>query len=213
MFVTDIKTFLLLSKNAHLDLYTAVFVRHSYRKHCKYKHFNSAENLIDIIYEYHYCRASMALACQMKAHAFCVVFNEHHSNPMQTIQTLANDCDPGQRLSILETHCQELRKLFKDLIKPSDGSLKGKLKDVALDITKDFPPVQGVVMSEGCKVAHLVSEGNNLQSVPRGSYVYSTISIPVKVRFRMLSVRYSYVFRTLPLICVTCFRLLLSIGK
>lgn len=125
----------------------------------------------------------MALACQMKVQSFSNVFSDHHSRPIQTIQTLANDSDPGQRLSVLQGHCQELRKLFKDLTKPSDRSLKGKVKDVILDVTKDFPPVQGVVMSEGYRMAHLVCEGASVESLPRGSYIYSSVSIPVKVGF------------------------------
>lgn len=123
----------------------------------------------------------MVLACQMKTPTFNSVFNDHPSRPMQAIQGLANDCDPGERQSVLESHCQELRKLFKDLIKPSDVSFKGRIKDIILDVTKDYPPVQGIMVSEENKVAHLVCEGASVPSLPRGSYLHANVSIPVKV--------------------------------
>ncbi|XP_031557373.1 probable E3 ubiquitin-protein ligase HECTD4, partial [Actinia tenebrosa] len=125
-------------------------------------------------------RASMVLTCQMKDPVFCDAFTSHHSQPLQTMKALADLTDPGKRLAVLDSQCQELRKLFKDLVKPVDRRHNGKTKPVALDIRKEYPPIKGVVFTEGYRVAHMMVEGENIQNLPRGAYLYATQSIPLK---------------------------------
>ena len=70
---------------------------------------------------------------------------------LQLISKFAAECDPGLRLSVLEKHCQQLRKLFKDFIKPSHHSKKTTKwsKRIVLDGSRAFPPVRGCVFTEG----------------------------------------------------------------
>lgn len=60
----------------------------------------------------------MVLSCQVQDSSFSDTLL---ANPLvELISKQAGECDTGLRITVLETHCQQLRKLFKDFVKPAE---------------------------------------------------------------------------------------------
>ncbi|EDO44537.1 predicted protein, partial [Nematostella vectensis] len=124
-------------------------------------------------------RASMVLASQMTSPAFCEAFSCHPLRPAQALRVLSEDSDPGQRLPVLESHCDELRMFYKDAA-PVSRQMVASSKKIVLDSTRQYPPIQGVMFTEGYTSAHLLADSNPGQALPRGAYVYASSPLPLK---------------------------------
>lgn len=127
-------------------------------------------------------RASMVLSCQVQDASFSDTLLA--ANPsLQLISKLADECDPGQRLTVIETHCQQLRKLFKDFVKPTQLPRKTTKsnKKIVLDSSRSFPPVRGCVFTEGHTCVQYMADPGAGFGLPRGTFVYASAPLPQKV--------------------------------
>lgn len=123
----------------------------------------------------------MVLSCQVQDPSFsnAILTNSW----LQLISKLAGECDPGLRLPVMETHCQQLRKLFKDFVKPSEEPKKEakSSKKMLLDGSRPFPPVRGCVFTEGYTCVHFVADPAAGFGLPRGTFVYASAPLPQRV--------------------------------
>ena len=70
-------------------------------------------------------RACMALAYHIKRPGFSRQFvGGLSSSPASLLGRLAQECSPGQRLSLVESHCQSLRMLYRDCAKPAPPKIE-----------------------------------------------------------------------------------------
>lgn len=128
------------------------------------------------------CRASMVLSCQVQDPSFSDTLLT--ANPsLELISKLAGECNPGQRLIVLETHCQQLRKLFKDFVKPSElpKKITKTRKKIVLDGSRTFPPVRGCVFTEGHTCVQFMADPAAGHGLPRGTFLYASAPLPHKV--------------------------------
>ena len=124
----------------------------------------------------------MVLSCQVHDSSFSDTLLA--ANPsLKLISKLAAECDPGQRLIVIEKHCQQLRKLFKDFLKPSDHPKKTikNNKRIVLDGSRAFPPVRGCVFTERNTCVHFVADPTAGFGLPRGTFLYASAPLPLKV--------------------------------
>lgn len=124
----------------------------------------------------------MVLSCQMHDSSFSDTFLADNQS-LQLISKFAAECDPSLRLSVLEKHCQQLRKLFKDFIKPSHHSKKTTKwsKRIVLDGSRAFPPVRGCVFTEGHTCVLYKADPAAGFGLPRGTFLYATSPLARKV--------------------------------
>lgn len=123
----------------------------------------------------------MVLSCQVQDSSFSDTMLANPS--LELISKLAAECDPGRRLSVLETHCQQLRKLFKDFVKPTEVPKKAtkSSKRMVLDGGRAFPPVRGCVFTEGHTCVHYMADPAAGFGLPRGTFIYASAPLPQKV--------------------------------
>jgi len=125
----------------------------------------------------------MVLSCQVQDPSFS---NAILTNPsLDFISKLAGECDPGLRLPVLEAHCQQLRKLFKDFVKPANEPKKVAKsgKRMVLDGGRPFPPVRGCVFTEGYTCVHFMADPAAGFGLPRGTFVYASAPLPQRVSY------------------------------
>ncbi|PFX24720.1 putative E3 ubiquitin-protein ligase HECTD4 [Stylophora pistillata] len=125
-------------------------------------------------------RASMVLSCQIHDSSFITAILKNPS--LELISRLSGECDPGLRLPVIQKHCQQLRKLFKDFVKPSEPPKKvtRSEKQIVLDGSRVFPPVRGCVFTEGHTCVHFMADPTAGFGLPRGTFVYASSPLPQK---------------------------------
>ena len=125
----------------------------------------------------------MVLSCQVQDLSFS---NAILTNPsLELISKLGGECDPGVRLPVMEAHCQQLRKLFKDFVKPANEPKKVAKsgKKMVLDGSRPFPPVRGCVFTEGYTCVHFMADPAAGFGLPRGTFVYASAPLPQRVSY------------------------------
>lgn len=125
----------------------------------------------------------MVLSCQVQDPSFS---NAILANPsLELISRLGGECDPGLRLPVLQTHCQQLRKLFKDFVKPGEEPKKVAKsgKKMVLDGSRPFPPVRGCIFTEGYTCVHFMADPAAGFGLPRGTFVYASAPLPQRVSY------------------------------
>ena len=128
----------------------------------------------------------MVLSIQVQDSSFIDALLANPSSEL--ISKLSEECDAGQRLTVLEKHCQQLRKLFKDFVKPAEIPKKvvKTSKRMALDSGRVFPPVRGCVFTMGHTCVHYLADPATGFGLPRGTFVYANAPLPQKVSFSLL---------------------------
>ena len=125
----------------------------------------------------------MVLSCQVQDPSFS---NAILTNPsLELVSKLGGECDPGLRLPVMEIHCQQLRKLFKDFVKPAKESKKVAkgVKKMVLDGSRPFPPVRGCIFTEGYTCVHFMADPAAGFGLPRGTFVYASAPLPQRVSY------------------------------
>ena len=101
--------------------------------------------------------------------------------------TLARSLDPGERQVVMENHCEELRALFKEYVRPVHHEISTEKRRSNMpsqfDITREFPIVFGCVFSRELTSVHYVCEpGDNTSSKqPRGALIFADKPFPERV--------------------------------
>lgn len=110
--------------------------------------------------------------------------------------TLARSIDPGERQIVMENHCEELRALFKEYVRPVHHELSTEKRrsnmPCQFDITREFPLVFGCVFSRELTSVHYVCDpGDNVPGKqPRGALIFADKAFPERVSYRKNQVQF-----------------------
>lgn len=142
----------------------------------------------------------MVLSCQVQDPSFSDAILTNPS--LELISKLGGQCDPGLRLPVVEIHCQQLRKLFKDFVKPAELPKKVAKsgKKMVLDGSRAFPPVRGCVFTEGYTCVHFMTDPAAGFGLPRGTFVYASSPLPQRVSYRGGDIFFLTIYRNLRLV-------------
>ncbi|XP_028400510.1 probable E3 ubiquitin-protein ligase HECTD4 [Dendronephthya gigantea] len=98
---------------------------------------------------------------------------------LSNLLPLAHSLDPGERQVVMENHCEELRALFKEYVRPIHHEYSTDKRRSSLpcqfDITREFPIVFGCVFSRELTSVHYVCDprDNVSSKQPRGALIFS----------------------------------------
>ncbi|KAK3084084.1 hypothetical protein FSP39_007865 [Pinctada imbricata] len=126
-------------------------------------------------------RACMVLAQYLQDIDFTKQFIQHCGSTIDVLKSLAKDCNPGDRLSVVESHCTRLRMLYKDCAKPPPPPSKidsRANKEMLLDATRAFPPSRACVFSSGMTGVTFLGDPSTGSGLPRGTMIYANQAIP-----------------------------------
>uniref|UniRef100_UPI00358EC7DF probable E3 ubiquitin-protein ligase HECTD4 n=1 Tax=Myxine glutinosa TaxID=7769 RepID=UPI00358EC7DF len=103
---------------------------------------------------------------------------------MEILHLMANECSPGERLSMIDRQRQTLRQLYIDTVRPTPPPPPlecRQLHDMTWDLQRDFPPPRGCVLC--FSLSCVLFLGENVRpgiNLPRGCFLYSSCPIPAK---------------------------------
>lgn len=129
------------------------------------------------------------------------IFVESSSELLNSLITLAQSVDPGERQVVIENHCEELRALFKEYVRPVHHELNNEKKrsnmPCQLDITREFPLVRGCVFSRELTSVHYVNDpaANTSATQPRGALIYADKTFPERVSNHSFTETKDQIFR------------------
>ena len=122
---------------------------------------------------------------------------ETSADLLPKLLTLARSLDPGERQIVMENHCEELRALFKEYVRPVHHEISTEKRRSSMpsqfDITREFPIVFGCVFSRELTSVHYVCDpGDNASSKqPRGALIFTDKPFPEQVGAGVLGVEVS----------------------
>ena len=79
-------------------------------------------------------RACMCLTHHVKDSSFSALLLSH--SPLELLGSQAQDCSPGQRVSLVESHCQSLRMLYRDCARPAPPRIEKPRNEVSRHLTE-----------------------------------------------------------------------------
>ena len=103
--------------------------------------------------------------------------------------TLAGSIGAGERQIVMENHCEELRALFKEYVRPVHHELSTEKRrsnmPCQFDITREFPLVFGCVFLRELTSVHYVCDpGDNAPGKqPRGALIFADKPFPERVSY------------------------------
>lgn len=101
--------------------------------------------------------------------------------------TFARSVDPGERQVVVESHCEELRALFKEYVRPINHDLSPEKRrsdaPCEFDIMREFPIPFGCVFMRDLTSVHYVCDPGDNPSCrhPRGALIFADKTIPTRV--------------------------------
>uniref|UniRef100_A0A8C4R5L0 Uncharacterized protein n=2 Tax=Eptatretus burgeri TaxID=7764 RepID=A0A8C4R5L0_EPTBU len=103
---------------------------------------------------------------------------------MDILHLMANECSPGERLSMVDRQRQTLRQLYIDTVRPTPPPPPlecTQLHDMTWDLQRDFPPPRGCVLSMSLSRVLFLGENERPRiNLPRGCFLYASCPIPAK---------------------------------
>jgi len=75
-------------------------------------------------------RACMSLTHHVKDSLFSKLLFSH--SPLELLGSQAEECSPGQRVSLMESHCQSLRMLYRDCARPAPPRIEKRRTEVCI---------------------------------------------------------------------------------
>ncbi|XP_062590799.1 probable E3 ubiquitin-protein ligase HECTD4 isoform X2 [Saccostrea cucullata] len=126
-------------------------------------------------------RACMVLAQYLQDIEFTKEFIQHCGSTIDILKSLAKDCNSGDRLSVVEAHCNRLRLLYRDCAKPPPPPSKLDSRanqEMLLDANRSFPPVRASVFSQGMTGVTFLGDPSTGSGLPRGTMIYANQPVP-----------------------------------
>ncbi|KAK6968629.1 E3 ubiquitin-protein ligase HECTD4 [Biomphalaria glabrata] len=126
-------------------------------------------------------RTSMVLAQYLQDVEFAKKFIEHCGYSIDMLKSLAKDCQAGNRLPVVEAHCQRLRMLYRDCAKPPPPPCRADIrpsKEMIWDVARPFPPTRACLFSHGMTAIMFLGDPSAGVGLPRGTMVYANQPIP-----------------------------------
>ncbi|GFR88445.1 hypothetical protein ElyMa_006100100, partial [Elysia marginata] len=126
-------------------------------------------------------RTSFVLARCLQDIQFAKEFIEECGYSIDMLKSLSKDCDTGNRLPVMESHCHRLRMLYRDCAKPPAPPCRADIrpsKEMLWDVQRVFPPARACLFSHGMTGVMFMGDPSAGVGLPRGTMVYANQPIP-----------------------------------
>ncbi|XP_043924358.1 probable E3 ubiquitin-protein ligase HECTD4 isoform X2 [Protopterus annectens] len=128
-------------------------------------------------------RACLVMAQLLEDSSFCEEFIQQCPAAVEVLNLVAQECSPGERLTVVEMQCERLRMLYRDCARPPPPPLqpdRRQPKEITWCPFRVFPPVRACMFSSHLTAVTFLADPSAGGGLPRGTFIYATSSIPVQ---------------------------------
>ncbi|XP_041436316.1 probable E3 ubiquitin-protein ligase HECTD4 isoform X3 [Xenopus laevis] len=128
-------------------------------------------------------RACLVMAQLLEDSSFCEEFIQQCPAAVEVLNLVAQECSPGERLSVVEVQCERLRMLYRDCARPPPPPLlteRRQPKEITWSPSRVFPPVRACMFSTHLTAVTFLADPSAGGGLPRGTFIYATSPVPVQ---------------------------------
>ncbi|MEE6503851.1 hypothetical protein FKM82_004993 [Ascaphus truei] len=128
-------------------------------------------------------RACLVMAQLLEDSSFCEEFIQQCPGAVEVLNLVAQECSPGERLTVVEVQCERLRMLYRDCARPPPPPLQTERrqpKEITWSASRVFPPVRACMFSSHITAVTFLADPSAGGGLPRGTFIYATSAIPVQ---------------------------------
>ncbi|XP_064424272.1 probable E3 ubiquitin-protein ligase HECTD4 [Latimeria chalumnae] len=126
-------------------------------------------------------RACLVMAQLLEDSSFCEEFIQQCPAAVEVLNLVAQECSPGERLTVVEVQCEKLRMLYRDCARPPPPPLQAdrrQPKEITWCPSRVFPPVRACMFSSQLTAVTFLADPSAGGGLPRGTFIYATSPIP-----------------------------------
>ncbi|KAG9487790.1 hypothetical protein GDO78_007527 [Eleutherodactylus coqui] len=128
-------------------------------------------------------RACLVMAQLLEDSSFCEEFIQQCPAAVEVLNLVAQECSPGERLSVVEVQCERLRMLYRDCARPPPPPLQTERrlpKEITWCPSRVFPPVRACMFSSHLTAVTFLADPSAGGGLPRGTFIYATSPVPIQ---------------------------------
>uniref|UniRef100_A0ACB8FZ56 E3 ubiquitin-protein ligase HTD4 n=1 Tax=Sphaerodactylus townsendi TaxID=933632 RepID=A0ACB8FZ56_9SAUR len=128
-------------------------------------------------------RACLVMAQLLEDSSFCEEFIQQCPAAVEVLNLVAQECNPGERLLVVEVQCEKLRMLYRDSARPPPPPLqtdRRQPKEITWSPSRVFPPVRACMFSSHLTAVTFLADPSAGGGLPRGTFIYATSPVPVQ---------------------------------
>ncbi|XP_053555727.1 probable E3 ubiquitin-protein ligase HECTD4 [Bombina bombina] len=128
-------------------------------------------------------RACLVMAQLLEDTSFCEEFIQQCPAAVEVLNLVAQECSPGERLSVVEVQCERLRMLYRDCARPPPPPLQTERrqpKEITWSPSRVFPPVRACMFSSHLTAVTFLADPSAGGGLPRGTFIYAMSPVPVQ---------------------------------
>ncbi|RVE68479.1 hypothetical protein OJAV_G00091690 [Oryzias javanicus] len=128
-------------------------------------------------------RACLVMAQLLEDSSFCEEFIQQCPAAVEVLNLVAQECSPGERLSVVEAQCERVRMLYRDCARPPPPPLqtdRRQPKEITWCPSRVFPPVRACMFSARLTSVTFLADPSAGGGLPRGTFIYATSPIPIQ---------------------------------
>ncbi|KAF6729287.1 putative E3 ubiquitin-protein ligase HECTD4 [Oryzias melastigma] len=128
-------------------------------------------------------RACLVMAQLLEDSSFCEEFIQQCPAAVEVLNLVAQECSPGERLSVVEAQCERVRMLYRDCARPPPPPLqtdRRQPKEITWCPSRVFPPVRACMFSTRLTSVTFLADPSAGGGLPRGTFIYATSPIPIQ---------------------------------
>uniref|UniRef100_A0A8C9FLB9 HECT domain E3 ubiquitin protein ligase 4 n=2 Tax=Pavo cristatus TaxID=9049 RepID=A0A8C9FLB9_PAVCR len=128
-------------------------------------------------------RACLVMAQLLEDSSFCEEFIQQCPAAVEVLNLVAQECSPGERLTVVEMQCERLRMLYRDCARPPPPPLQAdrrQPKEITWSPSRVFPPVRACMFSSHLAAVTFLADPSAGGGLPRGTFIYATSPVPVQ---------------------------------
>ncbi|XP_040202102.1 probable E3 ubiquitin-protein ligase HECTD4 isoform X1 [Rana temporaria] len=128
-------------------------------------------------------RACLVMAQLLEDSSFCEEFIQQCPAAVEVLNLVAQECSPGERLTVVEVQCERLRMLYRDCARPPPPPLQTERrqpKEITWCPSRVFPPVRACMFSSHLTAVTFLADPSAGGGLPRGTFIYASSPVPVQ---------------------------------
>ncbi|XP_069475595.1 probable E3 ubiquitin-protein ligase HECTD4 isoform X3 [Ambystoma mexicanum] len=128
-------------------------------------------------------RACLVMAQLLEDSIFCEEFIQQCPAAVEVLNLVAQECSPGERLTVVEVQCERLRMLYRDCARPPPPPLqtdRRRPKEITWSPSRVFPPVRACMFSSHLTSVTFLADPSAGGGLPRGTFIYATSPVPIQ---------------------------------
>ncbi|PIO29273.1 hypothetical protein AB205_0167670 [Aquarana catesbeiana] len=128
-------------------------------------------------------RACLVMAQLLEDSSFCEEFIQQCPAAVEVLNLVAQECSPGERLTVVEVQCERLRMLYRDCARPPPPPLQTERrqpKEITWCPSHVFPPVRACMFSSHLTAVTFLADPSAGGGLPRGTFIYASSPVPVQ---------------------------------